>query len=76
MRDKKQQTPRQRAVRVKGIVGVLPGEYEPNVPNSTQQEAIREHLQNMHKLNPNAWDIAEIQSDMVKSFELQRDTKD
>lgn len=73
LRDKAQESPRQRAVRAKGIVGVLPTQYEPPVPNTLEQEGIREHLQNMAKLNPNSWDQEEIKNDMIKTYELQRE---
>lgn len=73
MRNKDQKSGKQRAVRAKGTVGVLAQEYEPLVLNSTEQQGIREHLQNMHRLNPNTWDINEIKKNMTETYELQRE---
>ncbi|XP_034232840.1 uncharacterized protein LOC117640446 [Thrips palmi] len=72
MRDKNKSKP-QRAVRGKGIVGVLPNQYQPDVRNAIEQAGMREHLQNLHGLNPTQWDWTEIQSDMRATYELQRE---
>lgn len=73
LREKTQQTPRQRAVRAKGTVGVLEAEYEPHVPDIIVQQRTREHLQNMHKLNPTSWNQNEVEQDMINTYELTRE---
>lgn len=71
-RDKNKSKP-QKAIRGKGIVGVLQEQYQPIVRNSIEQAGLREHLQNLFNLNPTQWDWTEIRKDMSNTFELQRE---
>lgn len=71
LRDKSQPS-RSRAVRAKGVVGVLANEYEPNVVNEGLQRELKDKLQNLHKTNPDHWNKQEIKQDMKNTYELQR----
>lgn len=73
VRDKNKPQQQQKAVRGKGVVGVIHSEYQPNVTNAIEQAGVREHLQNMNGFDPNLWNWAEIKRDMNSTFELQRD---
>lgn len=74
LRDKSvEQSTRQRAVRAKGVVGVLASEYEPDILDSPKQQETRERLQNIHKLNPRSWDYDAVRKDMIETYELQRE---
>jgi hypothetical protein len=62
-----------KAVRGKGIVGVLVTQYEPQVTSREDQEGIREHMQNMHSFDSDSmWDWEDITRDLENSYELQR----
>jgi hypothetical protein len=70
MRDKNQAY--RKAVRSKGVVGVLPAEYDPPVLDQEVQEGMRDSLLNTSKENPANWVWTDITRQMLATYELQR----
>lgn len=63
-----------RAVKGRGSVGVLIEQYQPELTSTNEevQSQIAEDLKNHHALESKHWDWEKISTDMIRSFELQR----